>query len=117
MFVNENTFIACGFDKVPFVFKKTPQGWAFSKYLDDGINKLKEQQITSGSFDMHRAFFKRSETERASGVKLDDDVSIREMATKHQNYINGLKIYAGNAGKPQVISTSDINGYIYYWDL
>ena len=42
IFLNNNTFIACGFDKVPFVFKKNGGSWNFVKYLDEGINQAKE---------------------------------------------------------------------------
>ena len=39
-FANESTFIACGYDKIPFLFKKDGKGsWAFTKYLDEGINE------------------------------------------------------------------------------
>lgn len=117
IFVNDDTYIACGYDKVPFLFKKSGGNWDFVKHLDDGFNKVKDQAITQGSFDNAQAFFKRSETEKASGIKLDDDVGIREMNTKHSNYINCIKTYAIQGGVPAVISTSDINGFIHYWDL
>lgn len=117
LFVNDSTYIACGYDKVPFLFKKQGGNWTFVKYLDEGISKVKDQQITKDSFDSAQAFFKKSETERATGVKLDEDVGMKEMNTKHANYINCLKVYSSNIDKPQVISTSDINGYINYWDL
>jgi hypothetical protein len=42
---------------------------------------------------------------------------MKEMDTKHSNYINYLKVYAAPGGKIQVISTSDINGFINYWDV
>jgi len=42
IYTNETTFIACGFDKVPFVFKKGTNGsWAFSTHLDEGMTQLK----------------------------------------------------------------------------
>lgn len=37
VFINATTYIGCGFDKVPFLFKKGPSGWAFVKHLDDGF--------------------------------------------------------------------------------
>lgn len=62
--------------------------------------------------------FKKSETARSgTTVKLDEDVIMKEMNTKHTNYINCLKVYMGSRDKVQVISTSDINGYINYWDV
>jgi hypothetical protein len=42
IFVNDSTYIACGFDKVPFLFKKNSGSWSFVKYLDEGINQVKE---------------------------------------------------------------------------
>lgn len=112
-FLNATTYIACGFDKVPFLFKKTGTGsWSFVKYLDEGISKEKQAQIAKGSFEESQVFFKRSETEKATALKLDDSVIMREMNTKHANYINSLKVYPG--GK---LSTSDVNGYINFWDV
>lgn len=37
IFVNDSTYIACGYDKVPFLFKKQGNNWAFVKYLDEGV--------------------------------------------------------------------------------
>lgn len=43
VFTNDSAFIACGFDKVPFLFKKSKSGtWEYIKILDEGINKEKE---------------------------------------------------------------------------
>ena len=38
-FVNSSTFIGSGYDKVPFLFKKSGSSWAFSKHLDEGFSK------------------------------------------------------------------------------
>lgn len=51
IFLNETTFIACGFDKIPFLFKKSGNTWNFEKHLDEGANQVKEAQIAKGSFD------------------------------------------------------------------
>ena len=85
---------------MPFLFKKSAKGWEFVKYLDEGIKQVKEAQIAKGSFDQSQAFFKKSETEKAGGVRLDEDLGMKEMNTKHTNFINCLKIYAGSAAKP-----------------
>ena len=88
-FVNPTTYIACGYDKVPFLFKKSAGGsWAFVKYLDEGFEKVKQASIGKGSFEQSSVFFKNQETERATAIKLEDDVVMREMNTKHSNYIN-----------------------------
>jgi hypothetical protein len=38
IFLNESVFIACGFDKVPFLFRKSGSAWSFEKSLDDGFS-------------------------------------------------------------------------------
>lgn len=40
-FINATTFIGCGFDKVPLLFKKNGASWSFVKHLDDGIKAVK----------------------------------------------------------------------------
>ena len=55
--------------------------------------------------------------ERSATMKLDDEVMMKEMNTCHTNYINCLKPYAGDQSQLQVISTSDPNGYLNYWDV
>jgi len=62
IFINDSTYIACGYDKVPFLFKNQGGSWNFIKYIDDGIDKVKEAQITKDSFDGAQTFFKRAET-------------------------------------------------------
>ena len=50
-------------------------------------------------------------------MKLDDDIAMKEMNTKHLNYINGLKVHEMVGEKVKVLATSDINGIINYWDV
>jgi hypothetical protein len=58
-----------------------------------------------------------SKAETASAVQLDDDVILKEMNTRHSNYINGAKIFEGTVAAPKKLCTSDINGYFNYWDV
>lgn len=41
-FINSTTYIGCGYDKVPFLFKKNGSSWAFVKYLDEGMTTEKQ---------------------------------------------------------------------------
>lgn len=67
VFTNNTTFIACGYDKVPFLFKKGSKGsWEFEKILDDGITKEKEAQIGKGSFEASLNIYKKQETQKGS---------------------------------------------------
>ena len=108
--LNSTTFIGCGYDKVPYLFKKSGSSWTFVKHLDEGINKEKQTQIGKGSFEQSNLMFKRLESQ--SSQQLQEDVIMKEMNTKHVNYINYLKTLAN--GK---IATSDVNGNIFYWDV
>lgn len=42
---------------------------------------------------------------------------MKEMNTKHLNYINGLKVHEMAGDKIKKLVTSDINGVINYWDV
>lgn len=65
-FINSNTFVGCGFDKVPLLFKKNGASWTFVKHLDEGIKAVKQAAIQKGSFEQSQVFFKRSETQAAT---------------------------------------------------
>ena len=65
-FVNSTTFIGCGFDKVPLLFKKNGASWSFVKHIDEGIKAVKQAAIQKGSFEQSQVFFKRSETQAAT---------------------------------------------------
>lgn len=59
-FTNNTTFIACGYDKVPYVFKKDTNGkWKQNIILDEGISTPKEAQIGKGSFEQSLMTFKK----------------------------------------------------------
>lgn len=45
-FVNENCYIGCGFDNVPFIFKRQGDGnWKFDGSLDPGYGNFKSGKI------------------------------------------------------------------------
>ena len=106
-FVSENTYIGSGYDKTPILFQKTGNTWKFVKMLDEGINKEKKSQIGKDAFGGKAVFF--------DGPPAD--VQMTENDTKHMNYINCQKKFTGSATKTDIISTSDPNGYIHFWDV
>ena len=109
LFLSATTFLGFGFDKVPFLFKKAGSEWQFAKHLDEGITKERQTQIGKGSFEQSNLMFKRMETKSQS--ELSDDTAMREMNTKHVNYINYVKHLTN--GK---LCTSDVNGNLFYWE-
>ena len=38
-FVKEDTYIGCGYDNAPMIFKKEGDAWAFKGTMDDGYNQ------------------------------------------------------------------------------
>ena len=86
--MNNNTLVASGFDKVPYIYKLEGTQWKQTACLDDGINKAREGKITGNSFLDKKAHFNND-------IKLDSSVMMKETDTKHLNYINCLKVFAG----------------------
>ena len=41
MFFGNDRLIACGFDRVPYVYKKEGDSWKLSKNLDEGFTKVR----------------------------------------------------------------------------
>jgi len=94
IFITDGSLIACGYDKVPYLFKKAAKGWEFVKVLDEGFGQVRESKIAMGSFEQSKAKFAQGELQKSNTVKLDDDIVMKEMNTKHENFINCMKIYA-----------------------
>ena len=78
--------------------------------LDEGFNKVRKGKIGGNSFKDKRVYFN-------SDIKLNSNVEMKEPDTLHHNYINGLKVFNQNAGAINILCTSDINGYLNYWDV
>lgn len=108
MFIDESNFIGCGFDNAPLLFKHDGSKWVFSGSIDQGLSKKKAAKISKDAFGVTSVFF--------DSQKLEDSIASSAKDTKHQNYINCCKPYAVAGGKVKVLSTSDPNGYINYWD-
>ena len=57
-FISENTYIGCGYDNVPFAFKKQADGnWAFSGSLDPGFGRTQAARINNNAFGGRTVFF------------------------------------------------------------
>ena len=52
-----------------------------------------------------------------ASVKLDESLAMKEMNTKHLNFINGLRMHEMAGDKIKTVITSDINGVINLWDV
>ena len=77
------------------------------KMLDDGFSRHKQSKIGKDAFSGKSVFFEM----------LNNDVEVTEKDTKHMNYVNCQKPFISEGGKVQIISTSDPNGYIHFWDV
>jgi hypothetical protein len=110
-FISENTYIGCGFDNVPLIFKKQADGsWEFKGSLDPGFGKSKAARIGSDAFGGRTVFF--------DGAQLDANTQMMPKETLHQNYINDCQPYVKDAsGNVMVLTTCDPNGSINYWNV
>jgi hypothetical protein len=106
-FISEDSYVGSGYDKTPILFKKIDGAWKFVKMIDDGINKEKKSSIGKDAFGGKTVFF--------DGPPAD--VQMIENDTKHMNFINCQKKFTGSNEKVELISTSDPNGYIHFWDV
>jgi hypothetical protein len=84
--------------------------WSQTKILDSGISKNRVLNITNNKFKDMRVYFNPD-------IKLSTNVEMKETDTKHVNYINCLKPFGHTTGRPVVLSTSDVNGYLVWWDV
>lgn len=106
VFVSESKFVGTGFDKVPFVYTQDGKDWKQTQCLDSGIKNVRAAKITNNKFKDQRVYFNPD-------FKLGSGIEMKETNTKHANYINCLKFFGGS----QVLSTSDVNGYLNWWDV
>jgi len=80
-FISENTYIGCGFDNVPLIFKKQADGsWQYTGSLDPGFGQAKAARINNNAFGGRTVFF--------DGAQLDAATMMQPKETMHQNYIN-----------------------------
>lgn len=110
VFLGEDKLVASGFDKVPILFKKEGNDWKQTKILDAGVSKIRVAKVTGNAFKDRKVYFN-------ADIKLNDSIVMKETDTKHANYINCMKPFAQDGGVPLILSTSDINGYLNYWDV
>lgn len=112
IFISEDKCIATGYDKVPYLYVKKGTSWEMSQVLDKGISSTRKTKISGNSFQNKKVYFN-------SDFKLDAKIEMKETDTRHENYINCLKIFAGDpkTNTINVLCTSDINGFLNYWDV
>eukprot|EP00344_Euplotes_crassus_P011469 CAMPEP_0197003386 /NCGR_PEP_ID=MMETSP1380-20130617/7672_1 /TAXON_ID=5936 /ORGANISM="Euplotes crassus, Strain CT5" /LENGTH=357 /DNA_ID=CAMNT_0042421883 /DNA_START=18 /DNA_END=1091 /DNA_ORIENTATION=- len=105
-FIGDDKFLAVGYDKAPFLFKKSADKWSLDKVLDKGFDKFKDFSAKVGSKD----FFALREVE--SDIKIDDKFKMKERDTKHENTIQYLVPYGSGE-----LCTCDDNGNIFFWKV
>mmetsp|Transcript_8637 Transcript_8637/g.14615 ORF Transcript_8637/g.14615 Transcript_8637/m.14615 type:complete len:125 (+) Transcript_8637:739-1113(+) len=95
IFVKEDTIVACGYDKVPYVYKNQGGEWKETEVLDKGIQNPRKAKITGNSFLDKKYHFNPD-------LKLGANVEMVEKDTKHSNYINYIKPFAMDHASRQV---------------
>ena len=51
IFLSETSYLACGYDKAPFLFQKKGAKWEFVKIIDEGIKTVRPAKIAQGAFE------------------------------------------------------------------
>lgn len=75
-FISENTYIGCGFDNAPLIFKRQGNGsWSYEGSLDPGFGKTKESRIGKDAFGGRTVFF--------DGAHLDANTMMQPKQTLH----------------------------------
>lgn len=110
IFIEEDKFIGAGFDKVPYLFSGSGADWKNVKPLDDGVSVQRKAKITNNKFKDMKVYFNPD-------IKLSSSIVMKETDTRHANFINCMQPFGNGAGKPTVLSTSDVNGYLNWWDV
>ena len=87
VFISDDKLIACGYDKVPYLYTKDGNDWKLEKTLDDGLSKKRDAKVKGLAFKGEKIYFNKD-------MKLSGSVECKETNTKHVNYINCLKVYA-----------------------
>lgn len=91
------------------MFTRVNGVWQFTGFLDEGFKKKKDTAKTGkDAFSGKNIYFEHP---------LESDVHMKETETKHMNYINCQKRFVGNDKRTDIISTSDPNGFIHFWDV
>lgn len=69
LFVSENSYVGCGYDNAPLLFKKETDGsWVHAGSLDPGLEKVKAAKIGKDAFGGRTVMF--------DGVKQDGDLQV-----------------------------------------
>ena len=110
-FITDDIYVGCGYDNAPMTFKRQSDGnWKFGGSLDQGFGKKKKAAITQDVFGGKTVFFE--------GFELAVDATLQANDTIHSNYINCSQPYVTDGdGNVKVLTTSDPNGSINYWDV
>jgi hypothetical protein len=108
-FIDDDTYVAGGFDRAPFLFKKGDRGFKLLKCLDSGSENIKDFSVEEGDLTQSTRFFKNLESK--SDAFIPEAAISKERNTKHENFINYLVPLT--SGK---FATSDPNGNVYFWD-
>lgn len=75
-FISENTYVGCGYDNAPLLFKRQGDGnWTFEGSIDPGFGKKKASRIGSDAFGGRTVFF--------NDVNLDQNTMMMPKQTLH----------------------------------
>jgi actin related protein 2/3 complex subunit 1A/1B len=102
VFMDDSTFIACGFDCVPVLFSNSGGQWQFSTVLDLGAKPV-AAVADRETFEGARALFKKTDGQRAGAAGS---------GAMHSNTITACSLIGENR-----FSTSGLDGLVLLWQF
>jgi actin related protein 2/3 complex subunit 1A/1B len=103
-FLSENTIAAAGHDCNPAIFNASPNGWAFTKFVDEATKTAAAGGGTAMSMWQQK-------------VDLGTTSNETTLSTKHQNAISCVQPVGGAPGRYTSFSTSAVDGKLIIWDV
>ena len=61
-FISETTYIGCGYDNAPLIFKRNGDKWEHKGCLDDGINQVVDSKVGQSAFETTAMFDNQQKT-------------------------------------------------------
>jgi len=115
----EDTVIVAGHDCQPVVFSGNESGWQIVGTLDGNVGKSGSTRsaLSSPVGRLNTQAFQTFRNADSRGVGGASASAETELTTVHQNTITSVRVYEGQPGAVQRVSTSGVDGKLVVWDV
>lgn len=114
-FLDNNTYVAAGFDYNPAVFTRGPEGFAFKAYMESGAKKAASPAASSSATSKAFNIFQQADLK---GHKLgDEQATASPSASTHTTHKGVIVSLVKDHGSSTGFSTAGMDGRIVQWDV